>query len=369
MIGSIRRALISKSRCSARDARQSFKKAAVAKAPLTTGGRERFSSRSRLLAISALALTCGLFASAPSAQAAEYAFTTYPLGAEAFGAGITPPPGTYVTDSISYLTVLIGGNIEIGGLVFNGGAKAQLFSEGVSILTAPETKVLDGQLGLLVSVPVSHINLEARATGPLGNTTTDSTEGWGLGDTTLQTQWGWDLGDFSHTFHILGVIPTGRYQPGFYPLTGFNRPSLDIGWAFTWFEKNTKLQFNGAIGFMTSLENEATQYQTGDEFHAEWAVGYKFDNGLILGVAGYDYRQITGDSGSGAHLGSFIGTVDAVGPALSYSTIIGKVPVTVSIRDYEQYNWTNFLHGNVSIASFTAAFPAGQALEAKGMKD
>jgi len=40
MIGSIRRALISKSRFSARDARQCFKKAAVAKAPLTTGGRE-----------------------------------------------------------------------------------------------------------------------------------------------------------------------------------------------------------------------------------------------------------------------------------------------------------------------------------------
>jgi hypothetical protein len=95
---------------------------------------------------------------------------------------------------------------------------------------------------------------------------------------------------------------------------------------------------------MASLKNDATQYLTGDEFHAEWAVGYKFDNGLILGVAGYDYRQITGDSRS------FLGTEDAVGPSLSYSTIIGKA---------------------VSLASFTAAFPAGQALEspAKGMKD
>ncbi len=33
-------------------------------------------------------------------------------------------------------------------------------------------------------------------------------------------------------------------------------------------------------------------------------------------------------------------------------------------RDYdEQYNWKNFFHGNVSIASFKAAFPTEQALE------
>ncbi len=334
----------------------------------TAGRGRRSSSSSGRFALGTLALSCGLVACGPNSEAAEYGFTTYQLGSQAFGAGMTPPPGTYVTDAISYFTASIGGDIELGRLVFNAGAKAEIFSEGVSILMVPETKVLDGHLGLLVSVPVSHINLEASATGPRSNTVTDTTEGWGLGDTTLQVQLGWDLGDFSHTFHVLGVIPTGRYEPGFYPLTGFNRPSLDLGWAFTWFEKNTKLQFNGAVGFMTSLENDATQYQTGDEFHAEWAIGYKFDNGLVLGVAGYDYRQITGDSGPGDFLGSFIGSQDAVGPALSYSTLIGKTPVTISIRDYEQYDWKNFFHGNVSIASFTAAFPAGQALESSSLK-
>jgi hypothetical protein len=99
------------------------------------------------------------------------------LGSYAFGAGITPQPGTYATDSISYFTGPIGGNIELGRLVFDASTRAQIFSEGVSILMVPETKVLDGYLGLLVSAPVSHINIEARTTGPLGNTITDSTEG------------------------------------------------------------------------------------------------------------------------------------------------------------------------------------------------
>ncbi|MGB7913777.1 MAG: transporter, partial [Rhodomicrobium sp.] len=66
----------------------------------------------RLRAISALALTCALFASAPSSRAAEYAFTSYPLGVLAFGAGITPPPGTYVTDAVSFYSGRIGGNFD-----------------------------------------------------------------------------------------------------------------------------------------------------------------------------------------------------------------------------------------------------------------
>lgn len=331
-------------------------------------GRVNHSCASKQFATAALALSA-LFIDSSQSSAAEYAFTTYPLGSLAYGAGVTPPPGVYVTDTISYFTGSIGGDINIGGRIFDAGAKAKIFSESVSILTVPETKVLDGQLGLLVSVPVSHIGIEASLTGPLGNTVTERTAGWGLGDTILQLQLGWDKDDFSHSFHILGVIPTGRYQPGFYPLTGFNRPSLDIEWAFTWFEKNSKLQFNGAIGFMASLENDETHYQTGDEFHAEWAIGYKFDSGLIIGVNGYDYRQIVGDSGPGALLGSFIGTEDAIGPGLSYSATIGETPVTLGVRDYEQYNWRNFFHGNVVLGSFTAAFPAGQALEKTSLKD
>jgi hypothetical protein len=40
----------------------------------------------------AIALLSGLLFGASPGYAAEYAFTTYPLGSLAFGAGITPPP-------------------------------------------------------------------------------------------------------------------------------------------------------------------------------------------------------------------------------------------------------------------------------------
>ena len=36
----------------------------------------------------------------------------------------------------------------------------------------------------------------------------------------VQFQLGWDGEAFSHTFYLLGVIPTGRYDTGFIPLSG-----------------------------------------------------------------------------------------------------------------------------------------------------
>lgn len=314
----------------------------------------------------AAAVLGGLLTGASQGDAAEYAFTTYPLGSLSFGAGITPPAGLYVTEGISFYTGVIGGTFDFGGRTSSAGVRADAVSTDLDILYVPDVKVLDGHLGLSVSVPAAYVMYTAKAAGPF-NSVTDHTEGGGLGDVIVGAQLGWDKswdsGEFSHSFHVLVVTPSGRYATGFYPLVGFNRPSFDLGWSFTYFDKTSKLEVSAAFGFMASLENDATQYQTGDEFHLEWAVGYRFDNGLTLGVVGYDYRQITGDSGAGAILGPFEGTVDAIGPGLSYSSKLGDTPVTISVRDYEEYNAKHMFRGNLALASFTAAFPAAQNLE------
>lgn len=291
-------------------------------------------------------------------RAAEYGFTAYPLGSYSFDAGITPPPGWYVTDAIAFYSGNIGGAFDFGGRAFNAGVKADIFSNSVNVLFVPKEKVLDGYFGASMTVPAAFVDYRASGTGPRGNIITLETDGTGLGDMNFQLQLGWDGEVFSHTFYFLTVAPTGRYSRGLYPIAGLNRPSFDLGWAFTVFDKNTKLQFNGAVGFMTSIENHAIQYQTGDEFHFEWAIGYKFDNGLEIGIVGYDYRQVSGDSGRGAVLGPFEGVVDAIGPGLTYTTKIADTPVTISARDYIEYNTKHRFEGNLAIAEFTVALGA-----------
>jgi hypothetical protein len=108
------------------------------------------------------------------------------------------------------------------------------------------------------------------------------------------------------------------------------------------------------VGFTFNFENDKTDYLSGNEFHFEWAIGYEFTPGLIIGVVGYDYRQVTGDSGG--RIGPFKGSVDAIGPGLSYSTVVDKTPLTLSLRHYHEYDAENRWEGNSTVASGTIRF-------------
>ncbi len=109
----------------------------------------------------------------------------------------------------------------------------------------------------------------------------------------------------------------------------------------------------GRPGFSFNFENTETNYTTGNEFHFEWAIGREIATGLVIGVVGYDYRQLTGDSGSGATLGPLKGSVDAIGAGLTYTTLVNKTPLILSLRHYHEYNAENRWEGNSTLATAT----------------
>lgn len=292
----------------------------------------------------------------PSARADEFGFSSYGLGGSAFGAGATPPPGTYVSFVSGYYEGKINAPLTLGGVTLNVGSRVQFFQEALNGLYVPEHKVLGGNLGLSVTVPVGHIDLKAAVTGPLGNTFRDETSGGGLGDVTARAQLGWQQGDFAHTVYLQGVAPTGRYAVGFEPDIGLHRPGIDGGWAFTWTEKTTKLQFNSTLGITYNFNNDTTDYLSGVDFHHEWAIGRDICTGLMIGVVGYDYRQLTGDSGSGAKLGPLEGSVDAIGGGLTYTTLANGAPLILSARHYEEFNVERRWNGSMTILSGTIRY-------------
>jgi len=301
----------------------------------------------------AYAITSGLLAAAGASPslAAEFGFSAYGLGGAGFGAGVTPPPGTYVTTVAAYYEGEAGGTITLGGVTLDAGVTIDFFTAGLNGLYVPQEKVLGGNLGLSVTVPVGYIDIDAELA-----TLRRSTDGAGLADIVGRVQLGWQHGDFAHTVYVQGLAPTGRYDTGFNPNIGLNRPAVDVGWGFTWMEPNSKLQFNGTVGFTFSFENDKTDYDSGNDFHFEWAIGREFAPGLMLGVAGYDYRQLTGDSGTGATLGPFEGSVDAIGPSLSYTTLIGTTPLILAARHYREFNAERRFEGSMSIMMATMRF-------------
>jgi hypothetical protein len=304
-----------------------------------------------------LAAVAGFFAlgTALEAKAAEYGFTSYGLGQNAFGAGVTPPAGTYLSSATGFYDGKIGTTVEFGGATLGAGARVEFLTSAINGLYVFDRKVLGGNLGVSATVPVGFIDIDAMVrVGPLSGQR--STDGGGLGDIASKVQLGWQHGDFSHTVYLQAVAPTGRYETGFNPIIGLHRPGIDTGWAFTWTDKAHMLQFNGALGVTFNFENTATDYKTGDEFHFEWAIGREITPGLVFGLVGYDYRQLTGDSGSGDHLGPFKGQVDAIGLGFNGTTLVGKTPVIFNMRTYREFNADNHWEGNSSIASVTVRF-------------
>ena len=76
----------------------------------------------------------------------------------------------------------------------------------------------------------------------------------------------------------------------------------------------------------------------------------------MIGIVGYNYRQITGDSGRRATLVSFKSQVDAIGPALNYTTVIGKTPFVFNLQYYHEFNAEHRWEGNQTMASATIRF-------------
>jgi hypothetical protein len=78
-------------------------------------------------------------------------------------------------------------------------------------------------------------------------------------------------------------------------------------------------------------------------------------------VNGYYYDQVTGDSGSGAGLGSFKGRVVAIGPVMNLNFQVGKIPVSANLKYFREFDVENRLEGDAGY--FTLTMPlsiAGQ---------
>lgn len=195
-----------------------------------TGSRPR---RPALFLVACLILPV----SASQAFAAESAFSSYGLGTSAFSAGVTPPPGAYVSGGLAYIRGDIDGALTFGGIEIDAAMQIKKFVSGsANLLYVPEKTFLGGRPGISMTVPFGFLDIQAQATGPLGNTVELASNGWGLGDMVPRLQLGWDNGDFHHSVYVQGLLPTGRYEKGFNPNIGLNRPAIDFGWGFTYIE-------------------------------------------------------------------------------------------------------------------------------------
>ena len=342
--------------------------------------RKRISEFGRLLKIVVVVLLCTLLLNShrTNAWTAEDATSLYLLGSKSSMAGVVPPPGTYFSSLNYYYSGDASGNAAAGvaieqigniGLQADIEADAHAFVKLPTFLWITPHKILGGNVGIGVIGVLGwkdvSIDIDALATLTLANGTTVQRgrrfalddDVFDLGDPLLTALIGWHQGNWHWNISGLLNIPVGDYDARALANIAFNRWALDTTAAATWFDPAKGHEVSVAAGFTFNGENSETNYETGTEFHVEFAAMQHLSRAFAVGVTGYHYNQVTGDSGRGATLGSFEGRVTAIGPNINFSFQLGQTPVSTSLRWLHEFDAVNRLEGDSVV--FSATLPLG----------
>ncbi|HRD29581.1 MAG TPA: transporter [Caulobacter sp.] len=324
--------------------------------------------RRKARATVAVAVAAGGLAMAAPALASEYGLSPYALGSQTSMAGFTPPPGIFVTDTVISYQGDADDTLQLPlGARLAAGVDEEVLVNALTIAVFPDVRLGSGQIGFAATLPYGRVGVDAAATfvGPLGLPGgAASDEETAIGDLQLAALIGWK--DGVHNWNLSGalVLPTGEYDSARLANVGLNRTAFDAKGAYTYMNPGTGREFSAGAGFTFNGENKDTDYQSGTDFHLEGSFTQHLPSGWALGVGGYFYQQITGDSGSGARLGDFKGRVGALGPMVSYTFMIGPAPVQLSGRWYREFGAENRAEGDTvmfGVSMPIAAFGAPPA--------
>ncbi|MGE0053433.1 MAG: transporter [Hyphomicrobium sp.] len=304
-------------------------------------------------------LSLGILAQFPchDAQAAEGAAGFYLLGSKTSMAGYLPPPGTYVSDYNYFYTGSANVELEYAGLTLSGGIDADVYYNVPMVTWVAPEKVFGGNAAFTAMAPIGWKDVSAGAilSGPGGNaiSTNVGDEDAAFGDPVLGATLGWHEGNWHWNMGTLLNVPIGFWEKGNLANIGFNRWAVDVTGAATYLNPTTGLEVSGALGFTFNGENHTTDYKTGTEFHLEGAVVQNLSKTFGIGINGYFYDQVSGDSGAGARLGPFEGRVAALGPVVNWTFQLGKIPVSTSWRYFHEFDAKNRLEGDAGYINLT----------------
>jgi hypothetical protein len=157
---------------------------------------------------------------------------------------------------------------------------------------------------------------------------------FGNGDLYPQVFWKWHNGVNNFMLYATGDVPVGAYSSTSLANLGIGHGAADGGVGYTYLDEKTGREFSAVAGFTYNLTNTSTNYQNGVDFHLDWGASQYLSKQSFVGVVGYVYDQVTGDSGSGDHVGSFESRVIGLGPQIGYIFPLGKLDGLGEMQGY-----------------------------------
>jgi len=230
-------------------------------------------------------------------------------------------PGWSLTSIYLHVEANAGGGKD---LQLNSSVVAGLHARADAVGFLPAytfaTPVLGGQLTVgVLGVPGNvGAGIAATLTGPRGNQISGnvSDERATFADVYYLGTLKWNQGVNNYMWYVLGNIPSGTYDSTRLANLSIGYTGVDSGFGYTYLNPQTGHELSAVAGFSYSGMNNALQYRNGLDFHLDWAMSQFVSKSVHVGLAGYVYQQVTGDSGAGAKLGDFKGHSVGIGPQI-----------------------------------------------------
>jgi hypothetical protein len=214
--------------------------------------------------------------------------------------------------------------------------------------------VLGGQPALFLSFGVGSNTTQVDQSGL---TSLSSQTVSGLTDVSPGATLGWTHGTDYWLVYLIGNIPVGSYESQRLANVGIGHAAIDAGGAYTYDNSRTGLSLSAGVGFTYNFENYSTDYQNGIDSHMGWSVMQSLSATWRVGLAGYVYYQLTGDSGSGNNCGPCKSRVASVGPQVTYNFTVAGQQWSANLRGYYEFWAQNRLEGYAVFA--TLSIPLG----------
>ena len=251
-------------------------------------------------------------------------------------------------------------SFAIGGGVSAGlKARADLFLFAPTYVFSSPVAGAQASVGVTGLVGRMKVDVNATLTGPGGGTLSGSRSDTleSVGDLFPTASLKWNRGVHNFMLYTMAGVPVGAYDKNRLANLGTNHWSLDGGGGYTYLDQKSGREISAVLGFTENFKNHDTDYKNGTSGHLDWAASQFFSEQLHVGLVGYFYRQLSGDSGAGATLGDFKSQVSAIGPQAGYFFKVGEQKWYANLKGYYEFDARNRPEGwNVWL---TLAIPLG----------
>jgi hypothetical protein len=205
-----------------------------------------------------------------------------------------------------------------------------------------ENPVLGGQAALSVAgiYGRGEASVSATLTEPGGDVLSGSESDTltSVGDLYPSYALRWNNGVHNSVVYGMLGVPVGSYEVNRLVNIGTNHWSVDIGGGYTYLNMDTGREFSAVAGLTYNFENPDTEYQNGMDFHLDMGVSQFISDQWHIGLVGYVYQQVTGDSGTGAKLGDFESSVLGIGPQVGYFFPMGEQQAYLNLKGYWDFD-------------------------------